>query len=1085
MIMNSVAGWEFFEGVLLKSSARAAVLVLLVLAVQWLFRRKLAPRWRYALWWLVVIRLMLPVSPESAVSVFNWIRWQEARLRPVATSAELDRASRAQDTPTPAPGVIQLNPHWPMNAIPTAPALELDTQEAATRPANAPAARTAGLPAARLAISWRQVLLWGWCLGAVALAGHVGWSVLRLRRWLRAATPLSDPRVLEVLDRCREQMRTGRRLTLLETPAVNSPALCGLWRPRLLLPPGLIDRFTEQELRFVFLHELAHLKRHDIAVNWLTTLLQIVHWFNPLIWLAFHRMRADRELACDARVLSAAQREESRAYGATIIKLLEGIVRPAPLPGLVGILEDKSQMKRRMRSIANFRGAPRVSLVALALLGVLAAVGLTDARSEKRSASPTPASQTRQAATGAGYTSFHLSLAWDSKLPLGEYDSGFVNAIHRRCNERQQDRPAPGKQSSQCVLGFRLAEDGSLSAIRIIESDAEESMTALCRQALTEVSPYKPWSPEMRRAVGQLHREGHLTIHVSTVRTIGGSLPTTWVNRVPSDLKIPEAHGPAPNPGGDRKSHEQTKDGRVLRGRVVDENGEPLPQVFTGLAGRRSVVTDARGRFEIADAPPSADYYFHGPGVAFGTKKTLLAVGDSEHVITLRRKIRIRGTVRDAETRAPIEAFSVVPGEMSAARPGVSWLWTESRRGTDGAIDLTLAGSQFPAATAARLMVEADGYTPALSKDLAFEDAEQTVNVSLRKGEPINGVVLQPDGSRAKWANVFLWLGELNLQDIPYRHYHQTDATGEFSFKPALVQTILVKHDRGFAMLTPEQLRASPQVRLRPGGRVNGTVRFGGKPAAYRRVSLQPLHYKYEPRLPDQFSSVRDETDSQGRFRLGGVPEGEYWLAVQHPQEWQFGSGAGMATVFTHSLPVFVGWGSTTNVDFGGIGRRVVGRPAFGKATAEDDGKAIRWLDCSGALTLKLPEVPGLPEITRYDSPGVEGPASEAAKAFWLSPEGKARQRAVRTYVAAFAEDGTFRIDDVPPGTYRLQLSVFGRAGRESLYTGGPAFRVEWGGGQSHGLEREVVVPPTIGDRSDEPLDLGVLPLEAASSRQP
>jgi len=78
-----------------------------------------------------------------------------------------------------------------------------------------------------------------------------------------------------------------------------------------------------------------------------------------------------------------------------------------------------------------------------------------------------------------------------------------------------------------------------------------------------------------------------------------------------------------------------------------------------------------------------------------------------------------------------------------------------------------------------------------------------------------------------------------------------------------------------------------------------------------------------------------------------------------------------------------------------------------------------------------------------------------------------------------------FRIDDVPPGTYRLQLSVFGRAGRESLYTGGPTFRVEREAGQSYGLEREVVVPPMIGDRSDGPLDLGVLPLEATASRRP
>ena len=58
----------------------------------------------------------------------------------------------------------------------------------------------------------------------------------------------------------------------------------------------------------VLLHELAHLKRHDLAVNWLLGLLQSVHWFNPALWLVFRRVRADREVACDELVLAAARR---------------------------------------------------------------------------------------------------------------------------------------------------------------------------------------------------------------------------------------------------------------------------------------------------------------------------------------------------------------------------------------------------------------------------------------------------------------------------------------------------------------------------------------------------------------------------------------------------------------------------------------------------------------------------------------------------------------------------------------------------------------------------------------------------------
>ena len=229
--------------------------------------------------------------------------------------------------------------------------------------------------------------MWGWFAGAMVLATHLGWSLIRLRRALRRTVAVTDPAALELLDRCRAHMGVHRQLVLLETMAVATPALCGLLRPRLLLPPGLIAQFGERELRFVFLHELAHLKRHDIMANWLTTLLQLLHWFNPLVWLAFARMRSDRELACDALVLAQAQADESRAYGQTIIRLLEGFSRPAALPGVVGILEDHGQMKRRITMIANHSRVRRSTLLALVLLPALAVVALTDARTEKGAAS--------------------------------------------------------------------------------------------------------------------------------------------------------------------------------------------------------------------------------------------------------------------------------------------------------------------------------------------------------------------------------------------------------------------------------------------------------------------------------------------------------------------------------------------------------------------------------------------------------------------------------------------------------------------------------------------------------------------------
>src|SRR5439155_14936998 len=102
------------------------------------------------------------------------------------------------------------------------------------------------------------------------------------------------------------------------------------------------------------LHELAHLKRRDLWLNWLIALLQILHWFNPLIWFGFARWRADRELACDALALEAAGEGQNHEYGQTILRLLENFTHRAAAPGLVGILEDKRHLHRRIGMIATF-----------------------------------------------------------------------------------------------------------------------------------------------------------------------------------------------------------------------------------------------------------------------------------------------------------------------------------------------------------------------------------------------------------------------------------------------------------------------------------------------------------------------------------------------------------------------------------------------------------------------------------------------------------------------------------------------------------------------------------------------------------
>lgn len=354
--MNTLpASVTVFFFYLLRVSLEADVLILLVLLAQWLFRNQLPPKWRYALWLLVVLRLALPWSLPSPISAIGVIQHNPLVAFCISTSS-------ARTTRGHTGSFKQSVPPSGGDAI-----ISSATQSTAR------------------VFAWLESksnwLVGIWLLGAVALLAGLLAVGVPMRWRTRRKRPLTDAAVLDLLEECKQEMRVYAPLAIIETEAGASPALCGFIRPRLLLPTGLRESFSILELRHVFLHELGHIKRGDIPVNWLTTLLLILHWFNPLVWYAFHQMQAERELACDALALSYSGDQERQAYGRTIIKVLEKFSCPAMSPGMAGILENSKQMKARIRMIKQFKKTDRWPVVAVALFIGLALIGVTGAQS--------------------------------------------------------------------------------------------------------------------------------------------------------------------------------------------------------------------------------------------------------------------------------------------------------------------------------------------------------------------------------------------------------------------------------------------------------------------------------------------------------------------------------------------------------------------------------------------------------------------------------------------------------------------------------------------------------------------------------
>jgi beta-lactamase regulating signal transducer with metallopeptidase domain len=346
---------EAFDMVL-RATWAATVLAIVVCGIQIVFGRRLSAGWRFGLWLLVIFRLLIPVFPSSAVSIFNAPHWLETfRGRPAQVTVEIKRETVHQRL-------------LPAQESPGG----LDKQ---TLPK--PVINKAGMPAILLT-SWGVICgLLLFRLGAGGL-----WLMYRLRQ--EGSTPA--PELTRVLMRARKRMKTFWTPKLIETSLADSPGLFGFFRPILLVPRGLAQKLSETELEYIFLHELGHLRRWDLAVNFLMAVAQATHWFNPVVWLVCRQMRLERELACDRLALEETGGSASAlSYGETILKLLGTLSPRSTLPGVVGIMEEKQAARLRLKQISSFTKSEGNfgKFAAALLLVVTAVVGMSNAQDEK------------------------------------------------------------------------------------------------------------------------------------------------------------------------------------------------------------------------------------------------------------------------------------------------------------------------------------------------------------------------------------------------------------------------------------------------------------------------------------------------------------------------------------------------------------------------------------------------------------------------------------------------------------------------------------------------------------------------------
>lgn len=475
------------------------------------------------------------------------------------------------------------------------------------------------------------------------------------------------------------------------------------------------------------------------------------------------------------------------------------------------------------------------------------------------------------------------------------------------------------------------------------------------------------------------------------------------------------------------------KVGNPLKIEVVDQDGQPVPDVYVGIGEWRGTEaiynnkhsnvpesgvprkSDSNGIYQWDWAPEDAVVYRLGKK-GFVTTEVALVARDQAHRITLSPQMKIYGTVTDKNTGEPIEEFSVVP--VKAFRPEFySTSFQDRIQAKDGRYEIPI---QTHGQTGNRCMVriEAEGYRTAFSnKSMEAGDNPLEENFELEPAEAMEAEVENPDGTRA--FDFMVAVGtptsapqfRIERPDSSFGIAMKVSGSNRFelpaTFEPQLVR---IFNEQGFAEIDLPVNETLGTVRLQPWAKVTGRLMQGDKPIANEGVSFRPLAKRglTEARFQDSFYT---RTDHEGYFEFDQLPPMPGRIQA-HLGPWEDSPMSSSQSIALNLRP-----GDTTKLVLGNEGNRVVGKVI---ATGRDNDRLSKQWSINFLISREpgasLPE--GLKTLSIANDAAVD-PSILQSDDFstWLGTK--------LHYFVKLSDNGTLQVDGVPPGQYDLVIQLY------------------------------------------------------------
>ena len=305
---------------LLQMSFLGTVIILLIVVLRAVLINRLPKKTFLILWWIALIRLLVPFSIKSVTSIYSLLQSIYSDINPVRT---------AQTTT-----FLPIHGNMPEIANGLSEAMVQRTES----------------------ISILSVI---WLAGLLLCFGFFAVSYIKCYREFRFSLPVEN----DILEAWKEKHPLKRSLSIRQTETIAAPLSYGVIRPVILMPKNTEWKNIYQ-LRYVLEHEYVHIRRLDMLTKLIMIAAVCIHWFNPLVWVMYILFNRDLELSCDETVVCRFGMDIKSVYATTLISMEEKKSGLTPLCNSFS----KNAIEERIRAIMKIKKTSKFAVMISAVL---------------------------------------------------------------------------------------------------------------------------------------------------------------------------------------------------------------------------------------------------------------------------------------------------------------------------------------------------------------------------------------------------------------------------------------------------------------------------------------------------------------------------------------------------------------------------------------------------------------------------------------------------------------------------------------------------------------------------------------------